>query len=81
MLVGGKNEPMTTVRSRQDEDEQDRPPSRLEEDCEELLLLVPSWQLAALEQAARGQELTIGQLLRRLIATHLLERSLRPEQG
>lgn len=39
----------------------------------ELPLLVSSRQCAALEKAAQRQGLTIGQLLRRLIAAHLAE--------
>ncbi len=57
------------MRSLQDRDEEERTPPR--DPFVELHLLVPGWQLAALERAARRQGLTVGQLLRRLIAAHL----------
>ncbi len=57
------------MRSRQDRDEEERTPSR--EPFVELHLLVPGWQLTALERSARRQGLTVGQLLRRLIGAHL----------
>jgi hypothetical protein len=41
--------------------------SRLDHGLVELSLLVPQWQVEALEQAARGRGLTAGQMLRRLI--------------
>jgi hypothetical protein len=43
----------------------------------EVRLLVPGWQCAALERAARGQGLTIGQLLRHLIGGHLFDEHAR----
>jgi hypothetical protein len=46
-------------------------PSRPRQACVELSLLVPTWQWEALERAAHDQGLTIGQLLRRLIAAHV----------
>ncbi|HTK77123.1 MAG TPA: hypothetical protein VL371_17790 [Gemmataceae bacterium] len=36
----------------------------------ELSLLVPQWQVEALEMAARGRGLTAGQLIRRLIGNY-----------
>lgn len=42
-----------------------------EEECVEVPLLLPTWQCSVLERAARGQEMTVGQLLRRLIGKHL----------
>jgi hypothetical protein len=41
--------------------------SRLGPDLVELSLLLPQWQVEALELAARGRGLTAGQMLRRLI--------------
>jgi hypothetical protein len=68
------NDPTSTVRAWPDLDaEERRPPSRQEEYVE-LLLLETGWQRAALETVAKRQGLTIGQLLRRLIAVHLPER-------
>lgn len=67
------NEPRTTMRSRHHTDEEDRQPPGSGEGCVELPLLVSGWQWAALERAATGQGLTIGQWLRRLIAAHLTE--------
>ena len=37
----------------------------------ELTLLLPNWQLEALERAASSRGVTMGQLLRRLIHNHL----------
>jgi hypothetical protein len=39
----------------------------------ELPLLLPGWQLDQLEMAARGQGLTVGQMVRRLIRAFLHE--------
>ena len=55
-------------------DKEDRPPPCPGEECVELTLLMPSWVCAALERAAIGRGLTIGQLVRGLIATHLAAR-------
>ncbi len=44
---------------------------RLDGEMMELMLLLPSWQAAALERAARQQGLTSGQLTRRLITAYL----------
>ena len=41
--------------------------SRLGPDLVELSLLLPQWQVEALDLAARGRGLTAGQMLRRLI--------------
>ena len=41
--------------------------ARLDQGLVELSLLVPQWQIDALEAAARGRGLTAGQMLRRLI--------------
>jgi hypothetical protein len=41
------------------------------EPCVELPLLMPTWQWAALEWAADKEELTVGQMLRRLVAAYL----------
>jgi hypothetical protein len=38
----------------------------------EVLLLLPSWQLAALETAARAEGITAAQIIRRLIGDFLL---------
>ena len=68
------NDLTATVRTWPDLDAEERqPPSHQEEDVEHLLL-VTGWQRAALETVARRHELTVGQLLRRLIAVHLPER-------
>jgi hypothetical protein len=44
--------------------------SRLDHGLVELSLLVPQWQVEALELAARGRGLTTGQMLRRLIGSY-----------
>jgi len=44
---------------------------RPESECVEMPLLLPEWQLAALDTAAATRELTIGQLLRQLIGTYV----------
>jgi hypothetical protein len=46
---------------------------RLESDVVELSLLLPGWQLGALEKASRRQGLTTGQLVRRLVQEFLLK--------
>jgi hypothetical protein len=43
---------------------------RLDSEMVELSLLMPQWQVEALEAAARGRGLTAGQLLRRLIRNY-----------
>ena len=43
---------------------------RLDPEVLELSLLVPQWQMEALELAARGRGLTAGQLIRRLIGNY-----------
>jgi hypothetical protein len=43
---------------------------RLDPEMLELSLLVPQWQVEALEMAARGRGLTAGQLIRRLIGSY-----------
>jgi hypothetical protein len=43
----------------------------LDREMTELLFLLPAPEAAALEQAARRHELTLGQLLRRLIRDYL----------
>jgi hypothetical protein len=43
---------------------------RLDPEVLELSLLVPQWQVEALEMAARGRGLTAGQLIRRLIGNY-----------
>jgi hypothetical protein len=44
--------------------------SPLDHGLVELSLLVPQWQVEALERAARGRGLTTGQMLRRLIGSY-----------
>jgi len=43
---------------------------RLDSEVLELSLLLPQWQVDALEMAARGRGLTAGQLIRRLIGNY-----------
>jgi hypothetical protein len=47
--------------------------ARIDTDMTELALLVPTWQLDHLEQMARDQGLTLGQIIRRLINAFLQE--------
>jgi hypothetical protein len=47
--------------------------SRLEGDVVELSLLLPGWQLGALEKASRRQGLTTGQMVRRLVQEFLFK--------
>ncbi len=63
-------------------DGEDRRPPGWREDGVELWLLVTAGECAALERAAAEQGLTIGQLLRRLIAAYLARRAEegRPER-
>ena len=42
-----------------------RPPD--ESDVAELSLLIPAWQIGALEQAAEAEGITVAQLLRRAV--------------
>jgi hypothetical protein len=46
---------------------------RLDDDIVELTVLLPGWQVGALEKAARFQGLTTAQLVRGLIRDHLLQ--------
>ena len=48
---------------------------RLDDDVMELSLLLPGWQLSALEKTARRQGQTTGQVVRRLVQKFLLENS------
>jgi len=48
-------------------------------DVAELALLVPGWQVAALEDAAHAAGLTAGQFLRRLLDRALCQRHTYPE--
>lgn len=61
------------MRLRHDTHEKDHPPPCSEDKCVELALVMPGRQWAALERAAHRQGLTMGQLLRRLIAAQLTE--------
>jgi hypothetical protein len=47
------------------------PISRLDGEVIEVSLLLPAWQMAALERCASSRGLTLGQLLRLLIRDHL----------
>ena len=51
-----------------------REPTRLDGGMVELSLLLPQWQVEALETAAHGQGLTAGQMLRRIIGDSLTPR-------
>ena len=42
-------------------------PARLDHEVVELPLLLPRWQAAALEEAARSRGMTTGQMIRRVI--------------
>jgi hypothetical protein len=44
------------------------PPSGVVDDVIELPILLPEWQVLALEEMARDRNMTIGQLIRRLFA-------------
>ncbi len=48
----------------------------LDGEVAELSLLLPAWQIAALEQAAEAQGITVGQLLRRVVNRTLTQLSL-----
>ena len=43
-------------------------------DVIELPILLPEWQLNALETAARDRGMTIGQLIRRLLSDHFADK-------
>jgi hypothetical protein len=43
---------------------------RLDQEMVELSLLLPQWQVEALEVAAHGRGMTTGQMLRRLIGSY-----------
>jgi hypothetical protein len=44
---------------------------RMDEDVEELALLLPSWQILALAEAAEAEGLTVAQYMRRLVSKAL----------
>jgi CheY-like chemotaxis protein len=71
----GETERETTMASLQETDGQDRLPPGWADAGVELPLLVTDGECAALERAAAEQGLTIGQLLRRLVSTHLAQRA------
>jgi hypothetical protein len=48
---------------------------RLDEEMAEVCLLLPAWQVAALERLARSRGLTLGRLLRSLIHDHLTDQA------
>jgi hypothetical protein len=48
----------------------------LDSEVMELSLLVPAWQVAALEQAAQAEGVTVAQLLRRVISKSLAQLTL-----
>lgn len=50
----------------------------LESELMELSLLLPSWQVTALDSLAKTQGLSIGQMIRRTITTLVTESALRP---
>ena len=43
----------------------------LDEDVDELSLLLPSWQIMALAEAAETEDMTVAQFMRRLISKAL----------
>ena len=47
-----------------------------ESDVAELSLLVPAWQIGALEQAAEAEGITVAQLLRRAVNRTLAQMTL-----
>jgi hypothetical protein len=51
-----------------------------ESDVTELCLLLPAWQVGALEQAAQAEGITVAQLLRRVVARTVAQSSL-PQAG
>jgi hypothetical protein len=56
-------------------DEMFRPPT-LDADVTELSLLLPAWQVSALEEAAQAEGITVAQLLRRVVNKTLVQLSL-----
>jgi hypothetical protein len=56
-------------------DETFRPPT-LDAEVTELSLLLPAWQVDALEQAAQAEGITVAQLLRRVVNKTLVQMSL-----
>jgi hypothetical protein len=48
--------------------------SPVADDVIELPLLIPEWQLDALEEAARERNMTVGQYVRRLFSDHFSSR-------
>ncbi len=64
----------------QDTVAKDHQPGR-EDECVELPLLLSIQQCATLERAAAAQELTVGQLLRRLIVAYLAAGKASPRAG
>jgi hypothetical protein len=52
-----------------------RPPP-LDAEVTELSLLLPVWQVSALEQAAEAEGITVAQLLRRIVNKSLVQLSL-----
>ena len=48
----------------------------LDSEMAELSLLLPAWQVSALEQAAQAEGITVGQLLRRLVNKTLAQLNL-----
>ncbi len=48
----------------------------LDGEVAELSLLLPAWQIDALEQAAQAEGITVAQLLRRLVNRTLAQRNL-----
>jgi len=57
---------------RPDTEKEDCPPRFSEDKCAELTLLVPGPQCVALEREAHRLGLTLAQLVRHLIAAHLV---------
>jgi hypothetical protein len=47
--------------------------SRLRDDVVEVSLLLPGWQFAALQKAARRQHQTTGETMRRLVRDFLMQ--------
>ncbi len=52
------------------------PFDRFDDEVAELPLLLPAWQVNALEQAAQAQGVTVGQLLRQVVSQTLEQRRL-----
>jgi hypothetical protein len=49
---------------------------RMDEDVDELPLLLPSWQILALAEAAESEGLTVAQYMRRLVSRALANHEL-----